>query len=52
MVEWSKAPDSRLSLAPLKGISERRDFWSSYEGRGSNSFLTNIFWRNVDFYYN
>ena len=34
MAEWSKAPDSRLQLYPV--IQDDWDFWSSYEGVGSN----------------
>jgi hypothetical protein len=35
MAEWSKAPDSRHdALLPRREF--KRDFWSSYEGRGSN----------------
>ncbi len=34
MAEWSKAPDSRLGLAPLKGVSARLLVLT--EGRGSN----------------
>ena len=34
MAEWSKAPDSRLKLYPV--IQDDWDFWSSYEGVGSN----------------
>lgn len=35
MAEWSKAPDSRFYLTFMIG-SLYREFWSSYEGVGSN----------------
>ena len=35
MAEWSKAPDSRFYLTFMIG-SVYREFWSSYEGVGSN----------------
>ena len=38
MAEWSKAPDSRF-----KGIAG--DFWSSYEGVGSNPTSDKYFWQ-------
>ena len=44
MAEWSKAPDSRWKTL-LPDRKWEWDFWSSYEGRGSNPLSdNNNFW--------
>ena len=41
MAEWSKAPDSRLTL--LSDRLRKWEFWSSYEGVGSNPTSDKVF---------
>ncbi len=50
MAEWSKAPDSR-QVALLSSREYTWEFWSSYEGRGSNPLPDKIFlsWNKLNF---
>ena len=47
MAEWSKAPDSRFYLTFMIG-SVYREFWSSYEGVGSNPTSDSNFFNCTD----
>ena len=47
MAEWSKAPDSRFYLTFMIG-SVYREFWSSYEGVGSNPTSDSNFLKCID----
>jgi hypothetical protein len=50
MSGWPSGLKQTQGLALLPCRESMRDFWSSYEGRGSNP-LPDKFWRNSDLYF-